>query len=307
MDFGLATEFYPDEFGYQADVHYHPAPQPDLFNLIQKLHASLDPRTVFACYGQMLGQYLPVQGIQINLRQHKFHWGKRVGISFKRTLNHDNEVAQVHYRLTAPLTPSLLQLLNELEPLLLQPLYNAVKYLDMSQQAMFDALTGLGNRHYYGQSVNTQTARCLRNHDAMSLIVLDLDNFKQLNDKFGHKFGDNVLSEFGKLMNAAIRNSDQAFRIGGDEFVILAQGPAEAAAILCQRILAAMATHPLLTQFNVQTSIGVAEFHHSLDAEHWYEAADKALYQAKASGRNGYRIAEQLHAIHPDSHVRQAS
>ena len=291
MDFGVATEFYPDEFGYHNDFHFTPQASPDLLSVIQKLHASLDPRTVFACYGKVLGQYLPVLGIELHLQQHTFYWGKRQGISLQRQIRNDINSAEICYRLTAPLTPSQLSLFNELEPLLIQPLFNAVKYLDMSQQAMFDALTHLGNRHYYGQSVKNQIARCHRTGDDLTLVILDLDNFKQLNDRFGHKFGDTILSEFGQLISKVIRNADQAFRIGGDEFLILAQGNTRCAAVLCQRILDAMSEHNLFAQFAVQTSIGMSQLAREQNEEQLYEVADKALYQAKAAGRNCFKVA----------------
>lgn len=76
MDFGLATTLYPDEYNYQTDA-YSPTSSPvDLVQVIQQLHASLDPRTVFACYGKVLGQHLPIQGVRLQSEQHKLSWGK---------------------------------------------------------------------------------------------------------------------------------------------------------------------------------------------------------------------------------------
>jgi diguanylate cyclase (GGDEF)-like protein len=291
MDFGLATAFYPDESGFQPDVFSNTRPEPDLLTLVQRLHSSLDPRTVFACYCKALGQYLPVVGLSLQMHQHKFSWGKRLGIHFQRHLSYYDESITINYRLGQPLTPSQLSIFKEIEPLLIQPLFNAVKYLDMSQQAMFDSITGLGNRHFYHQDLHSQIARCQRSHEDLSLVLLDLDKFKQLNDNFGHQFGDAVLRHFGQVITSSIRNADQAFRIGGDEFAILTQGNSAAAAIVCQRILDAMATHPTLSQFGVNTSIGVATLQRGQDEACLYETADKALYLAKADGRNCFRVA----------------
>lgn len=290
MDFGLATVLYPEEYGYQADV-YSPNTQPlDLVQVLQQLHASLDPRTVFACYGKMLEQYLPIQGVRLLSNVHKLTWGKRYGISLKHQLICNGVLLNIQYQLLTPLTPSQSALLQELEPLLQQPLANAILYQEMSTQAMFDSLTGLGNRHYYNQSLKNAIARAHRKQGVISLVVLDLDNFKQLNDKFGHKCGDYILQEFGDVIRNTIRNTDQAFRIGGDEFVVIVQGTIQAASLLCERIVTGTNQHHCFNQFGVSCSLGAAESNDTLEAEQLYELADKALYQAKASGRNGYKL-----------------
>lgn len=121
-------------------------------------------------------------------------------------------------------------------------------------------------------------------------MVLDLDNFKSLNDKYGHLVGDEVLSQFGHTLEQAIRDSDQAFRIGGDEFTLLIEGDTQAASVLCERILAMMEGDSLLTKFQVQTSMGLAQWQLGNDAETLYLRADKALYRAKAAGRRCYRV-----------------
>ncbi|MCA1896268.1 MULTISPECIES: GGDEF domain-containing protein [Shewanella] len=290
MDFGLATVLYPEEYGYQADIYSPNAPPLDLVQVLQQLHASLDPRTVFACYGKMLEQYLPIQGVRLLSNVHKLTWGKRYGISLKHQLICNGVSLNIQYQLLTPLTPSQSALLQELEPLLQQPLANAILYQEMSTQAMFDSLTGLGNRHYYNQSLKKAIARAHRKQGVISLVVLDLDNFKQLNDKFGHKCGDYILKEFGDVIRNTIRNTDQAFRIGGDEFVVIVQGTIQAASLLCERIVTGTNQHHCFNQFGVSCSLGAAESNDILEAEQLYELADKALYQAKASGRNGYKL-----------------
>ena len=133
-------------------------------------------------------------------------------------------------------------------------------------------------------------SRAHRKQGVISLVVLDLDNFKQLNDKFGHKCGDYILKEFGDVIRNTIRNTDQAFRIGGDEFVVIVQGTIQAASLLCERIVTGTNQHHCFNQFGVSCSLGAAESNDILEAEQLYELADKALYQAKASGRNGYKL-----------------
>lgn len=291
MDFGLATALSPEEYRYQSEVQWPESPTPpNLVHIIQQLHASLDPRTVFACYGKVLGQYLPIQGIRLTKDDYTLNWGRRYGIGLTRQLMHGAKALCLQYQLISPLTPSQVATLQELEPLLLQPLLNALQYQEMSMQAMFDSLTGLGNRHYYSKSIVHAIATAHRKQGVISLVVLDLDHFKQLNDKFGHKCGDYILRAFGDIIRGNIRSTDQAFRIGGDEFVIIVQGSIEAAGLLCQRIVSAVNQHNSFSQFGVSCSLGAAEASACLPAEQLYELADNALYQAKAAGRNGFTL-----------------
>ncbi|QDE31828.1 GGDEF domain-containing protein [Shewanella polaris] len=290
MDFSIATELYPEDYWYRSDTYLNTESELDLIQVIQQLHGSLDPRTVFACFGKTLGQHLPVKGVQLTLDKQKFVWGRHYGIELQRTVN---DMFYITYQLSVPLTPSQKQTLERLESVLVQPLNNALKYQNMSNQAMFDALTNLGNRYYYRQAIDIALARVNRRQGQVSLIVLDLDKFKQLNDVHGHKVGDFVLVGFAELINQAIRNTDQAFRIGGDEFVIITQGGSHAAANVCERIIEMMPKHAELTEYNIQCSFGVAESLPQQEVEDLYERADKAMYAAKAAGRNCYRICDK--------------
>ncbi|MDD8057555.1 MULTISPECIES: diguanylate cyclase DgcS [Shewanella] len=290
MDFASTSELYPEDYWYRSDAYLNMDLELDLIHVIQQLHGSLDPRTVFACFGKILGQHLPIKGMQLTLDKQKFVWGRHYGIELQRTIVDKQDLFVVTYQLAAPLRPAQASILARLESMLIQPLNNALKYQSMSNQAMFDALTGLGNRYYYRQAIETALARANRFQGQVSLIVIDLDKFKQLNDCYGHKAGDFVLVGFAELINEAIRNTDQAFRLGGDEFVIITQGDAEAAKIVCQRIIDMMPKHAELIEYDIQCSLGVAESIPPQDADNLYDRADKAMYTAKADGRNCYRI-----------------
>jgi len=290
MDFGLATEFYPEEHQYQPELYGVDNTELDLVEIIQQLHESLDPRTVFACFGKVMGQHLPMHGVKLNYKHYQFSWGRRQGLVIKQQLVCSGEAASLQYSLKSPLTPSQAQRLQLLQTLVLLPLFNATQFHEMSQQAMYDSLTKLGNRHYYTESLKKAIATAQRYSNDLSLIVLDLDNFKKLNDRHGHQFGDNVLSEFGQLLTGAIRNTDQAFRIGGDEFVVLVRGDKQAASILCERILTAMSSLPLFEKHGIQTSLGVSQWINTEVPSALYERADRALYRAKAAGRQCFRV-----------------
>lgn len=291
MDFGLATEFYPEDYQYLSDQPQAIHPRMDLLQAVQRLHASLDPRTVFACYGKLLQQYLPVQGVQLQVQGHQFHWGRTSQSTVSRELVSKLGTAKLLYRLQRVLSPVEQAELEQIEILLSQPLFNAIAYSQMSEQAMFDSLTGLGNRHYFGQCIRTSLARAGRAHSPISLAVLDLDNFKQLNDSLGHKFGDRVLTQFGKLLKRGIRNADQAFRIGGDEFVVLVEGDLESAVRMSERLLEMLANETLFHRHGIACSIGIAAWSAGVNQDQLFEQADRALYRAKAAGRNRYCIA----------------
>ena len=293
MDFGLARDYQTEEFSYSANTMISTGNdiKPDIIAVLQSLHASLDPRTVFACYGKLLGELLPVLGVQLKLPRYHLIWGIGQGYGFKRHIQIGQQSSEIHYRFNGALSSQQSALLQKFEELLVQPLDNAMRYSEMSKQAMFDSLTNLGNRRYFQQMLESNIARSKRGSDQLSLVVLDLDNFKQLNDKFGHQLGDTILTEFGQLLRKSIRNSDQAFRVGGDEFTILVHGCETAAKVLCQRVILQLPHNALLSQFDVMTSIGIAEFTEDLNSKSIYELADKAMYAAKAEGTSCFKVA----------------
>jgi len=290
MDFAIATELFPEDYWYRSNAHLHMEPELDLVQVIQQLHASLDPRTVFACYGKVVGQHLPIKALQLFVGEHKFSWGRHHGIELIRSIKSESDTIRLHYYIAVPLSPIQMKQLNHIEALVLQPFQNAMKYQQMSNQAMFDALTGLGNRYYFRKVIHKSIARAERRQGHVSLIVIDLDKFKQLNDQFGHSVGDNVLTSFASLINESIRDTDQAFRIGGDEFVIITEGNTDAASIVCQRIIESLPLHSHLNDYGVKCSLGIAQSRKTDSLSTLYERADKAMYQAKAAGRNCFKV-----------------
>ncbi|MCL1143351.1 diguanylate cyclase DgcS [Shewanella gaetbuli] len=292
MDYAIATELHHEEYWFRAESPIQAASELDLVQVMQQFHASLDPRTVFACYGKIIGQYLPIKSLRLYIDDQKFTLGRNNGIELVREINTEQNSYKVHYFLTLPLTPTQTTQLAQLESIVLPAFYNAMKYQKMANQAMFDELTGLGNRYYFKKCINKSLARAKRQQGKVSLIVLDLDKFKQLNDTFGHIIGDEVLCAFSNLINDSIRDTDQAFRIGGDEFVIVTEGDADAASLVCNRIINQLPLQPELTVYNVKCSLGVAESSENDLLKSLYSRADHAMYCAKAAGRNCFKVAE---------------
>jgi diguanylate cyclase (GGDEF)-like protein/PAS domain S-box-containing protein len=170
-----------------------------------------------------------------------------------------------------------------------------------SEQRMFfmahhDALTGLANRVTVAQRIEEAAARQRRHGDSFSVLQLDLDRFKQVNDSLGHAAGDALLWEVGARLKAILRETDVLARLGGDEFAIIQEGAGnqrEAASTLAERIFEALRQPFNLEghEITIGTSIGVALApEHASDAESLLKMADMALYCAKSAGRNGYRF-----------------
>ncbi|ALS99690.1 sensor domain-containing diguanylate cyclase [Lacimicrobium alkaliphilum] len=154
------------------------------------------------------------------------------------------------------------------------------------QLATTDALTGAGNRRALEECLLEAVAQYRRVPVSMSLILLDLDNFKAFNDEYGHEEGDKILIEVTSIIRRRIRRTDKVFRFGGEEFVIMAintklNEAAKLAEELRKEIAGAQISHK-----NVTISLGVAEYQGNETGFEWLGRADKAMYQAKASGRN---------------------
>lgn len=166
------------------------------------------------------------------------------------------------------------------------------KNLILEELAIRDDLTGLHNRRHLNTILQQEFIRCERYDTDLSCMMLDLDHFKNINDTYGHDFGDVVLSSFGKRLASKIRLTDYAFRFGGEEFMVLLPhtdiyGAEKMAWKICksnEKEGFTAANHKI----TVTISIGLASFHqhHPSDRKDLLVMADKALYAAKENGRN---------------------
>lgn len=155
-----------------------------------------------------------------------------------------------------------------------------------------DFLTGVGNRRALDRHL-AEYAQERRPQLQSSLLLLDLDHFKQVNDQYGHAAGDKVLVRLAELMQRHTRSSDRVFRYGGEEFAIIASGAGlGSATILAEGLRNAVALATLLEDHPITISIGVAYMDKTRTPEDWLAQADKMLYAAKQGGRNAVRVAE---------------
>lgn len=154
-----------------------------------------------------------------------------------------------------------------------------------------DALTGLSNRRAFDRALAVETKRVERHGQPLSLLLLDIDHFKLVNDNHGHQVGDAVLQELGRVLNGRLRVTDLASRFGGEEFAIIVASPQEGALIAAERWRQDVEERAVPDgaggELHVTTSIGVATFGALCpDAKSLIGAADEALYRAKEGGRN---------------------
>jgi len=158
----------------------------------------------------------------------------------------------------------------------------------ISIQASTDELTGLYNRRHFNESYINLAAISRRHNFPLSLILTDLDKFKQVNDIYGHSTGDEVLKIFASTMQSIVRTEDVVARWGGEEFIILLpHTDSEGAASVAERIRASFAADILQgTNLPLTSSFGVVELREKEDSEELINRADKALYRAKDEGRN---------------------
>ncbi|MEU4591929.1 sensor domain-containing diguanylate cyclase [Micromonospora aurantiaca (nom. illeg.)] len=167
--------------------------------------------------------------------------------------------------------------------------------------SLTDPLTGLWNYRYLRESIRREVERANRFGRMLSVLALDLDRFKNVNDTWGHAAGDAVLVEFARRVRGVIREVDLAFRQGGEEFVVLLpETDARGATIVAERLGAVVRDQPVAVEGSgdepvrvpVTVSIGIAVYpDHAAGGQQVLDAADDALYAAKAAGRDGYRLA----------------
>jgi diguanylate cyclase (GGDEF)-like protein len=170
---------------------------------------------------------------------------------------------------------------------------------ELEYTSFTDAVTHLHNRAYFDVHLELEWKRAFRQSYPVSLLIIDLDHFKSINDRFGHQFGDYVLQEVGmSLSSVAQRSGDVLARIGGEEFaLLLINTDAEGAAQVAQQIIEAIAAleleHPEAGQIRITTSVGAATRIPDQPEQHAARqllgAADRALYAAKHAGRNCWR------------------
>lgn len=158
------------------------------------------------------------------------------------------------------------------------------------QIAFCDALTGVFNRRYFDQQLRMEIDRAKRNQSKLSLALIDIDRFKQINDTYGHPFGDVVLQGLGQFLSKNLRPSDFLARLGGEEFALLFPETEVDAGDVMRRILQKINVTPIAqlnaNPFYITFSCGVVQWSEDMSPKQFLEGADSGLYRAKQNGRN---------------------
>ncbi|MDH5516971.1 MAG: GGDEF domain-containing protein [Gammaproteobacteria bacterium] len=170
-----------------------------------------------------------------------------------------------------------------------------ISLAEKNKEAMFDVLTGIPNRLFYEKRVIEDIARWKRFDTPLSLAIWDVDKFKRVNDTYGHKAGDKVLKAIAQILNKRIRETDFLARYGGEEFVMLLPGTIEEETLRLanelRQAVADCAFHYSNESVDITISCGISGFRTGDELSNVFDRADKALYQAKESGRNRCVIA----------------
>jgi len=165
---------------------------------------------------------------------------------------------------------------------------NARRFRDARQLADLDGLTGLHNRRYFHETLAREVARAQRYGRGLALVILDLDDFRDVNDRVGHLGGDAVLAEAAERVREVVRSADVACRVGGDEFAVIApEAGLDEAHELVVRIQRAVSGRPLGQAGRVEVSAGIADLQPQDDAVSLFERADERLFAAKQARRGG--------------------
>jgi diguanylate cyclase (GGDEF)-like protein len=205
---------------------------------------------------------------------------------------------------TPPLTDTECAALAAAAALLGPSARNAELYSEVQENSVRDALTGCFNRRHSLQVLDSELRRARRSRGAFSLVMLDLDHFKTINDRFGHLCGDAVLAHVGQRMKAVLRGSDTKCRYGGEEFlVLLPDTPLAGARRVAEMLRKDLEQHPVPwndQMLVVTASFGIAEIIAGEETANSIIArADAALYQAKQDGRNCVRTSKAAGVRHP--------
>ena len=265
----------------------------DALRLTRALQTTLEVPVLLERFHEQIRPLVEVDGLEyrnperdINLR---FGQRARNTCAYELKLE-DQALGQILFRRRRRFTDDQIQLLERLLCTLLYPLRNALLYRDALHAARKDALTGVWNRAALDEAL--QRAMCLarRHRSALSVLMIDLDHFKRINDRFGHACGDKALRSVVDCIRNCIRGSDELFRYGGEEFVLLLPNTdKQGALLLADRIRRCIAGGRHVCEdgdMRLTVSIGVTAMKRGDAPDRLFERADRAMYQAKEAGRN---------------------
>lgn len=263
-----------------------------------RLQTSLEVDWIIDQFMKMIHGYLMYDGYNYNLEQPAFAMkeGREKGHSCTYNLSIDtSDLGKLVVYRGRKFAESELVMLENLITSLIYPLRNAILYRNATLLAHRDALTGVSNRATFDDTVTREINLAHRNDTDLSMLVIDIDHFKRVNDSYGHAAGDEVIKSVAQLIQLSLRNTDHVFRYGGEEFVVLLEASdCEKARVIADRILESVRQAAVVWQaqnLSVSVSIGLSCLTPADTASELFHRADRALYDAKNSGRDQYQVA----------------
>ena len=266
--------------------------------LTQGLQRSLDIETLLGFFCREIARIVPCDSVGYQNNEHRIaHAYGRVGIHLcKYELSLEGKyLGDLICTRDKPFGDLDLLTIESLTGTLIYPLRNALMYEQAISMAMQDCLTGAGNRKALTRAINRESNISRRHDQAFSICMIDIDHFKSINDTYGHSAGDQALKHVTNIINAISRQTDELFRFGGEEFVLLLNKTDQNEAHeMAERIRAAIEQSPVCVkhhQFSLTVSVGIAEYDPITGSESIIDSADIALYKAKEYGRNQVQLA----------------
>ena len=286
-------------FGQQSPLLQRPVSLAQLRQQLSlQLQTSLEPQRILGLFFRDIQRLVPLESLTY---QHKssdlrMEFGKRGHHSLSYSLSHEGEhLGELVFRRNQRFSEQEQGHLESLLSALLFPMRNALLYRAATQSALRDPLTDTGNRIAMDQTLQREIDMSRRHVQPLSLLMLDIDHFKHINDSHGHSAGDDVLKAVAAAIKGQLRNVDMVFRFGGEEFLILLSNTGrETAAMIGERLrFAAQAQNYSADGHSIEltVSLGCSTLLPGESAESLLRRADSALYVAKREGRNRLAMA----------------
>ncbi|CRM73833.1 hypothetical protein AOA59_10420 [Pseudomonas sp. 2822-15] len=266
--------------------------------LSQQLQTSLEPERILALFFREVQRLVPLDALQYRHEASdlRLEFGHRGHHSVSYTLSHEGEhLGELIFRRNQRLLDDELAQLESLLSTLLYPMRNALLYRAATRSALRDPLTETGNRIAMDQTLQREIDMARRHLSPLSLLMLDIDHFKKINDTHGHAAGDIVLRAVADSIKSQLRNVDMVFRFGGEEFLILLSNTGrDAAGLVGERLRRAAEAKDYWAdgkRIELTVSLGCSTLLAAESAESLLRRADNALYVAKREGRNRLAMA----------------
>jgi diguanylate cyclase (GGDEF)-like protein len=287
--------------GYAREVHKTLQPI-GLAQLRQQLNmrlqTSLEVERIVEMFFHEVQRLVPLGSLsyQLHACDLRLEFGQRASHSAGYRLNHDGEfLGELTLRRHQRFSDSELGQIEALLASLLFPLRNALLYRTALQSALRDPLTQTGNRIAMQQTLQREVELARRNIQPLSVLMVDIDHFKQINDQHGHLVGDQALIAVANALKDSLRNVDMVYRFGGEEFmVLLSNTDPTGAAMVGERVRVAVQNIQHLVEHQalaLSVSLGCATLQAGESLESLIERADLAMYESKRCGRNRLSMA----------------